>query len=130
MRNNINRKDFKNAMNFLKDMAKDKNLYFEISNCRWIKPISLYLSTKNKCFNFWKYTCKEGDLGKICKCKTINDICYTPMSFLFTWYHTDEGDMFWRDLLCEDLCTFSNSTIFTPLCEVCNNINKKLKYND
>ena len=127
MRKNVDKKDFAEGINTLRSASLAVKAYFEVADCKWIIPFSMYLSTRGLCYKFWKNVIEQGHVKDIHKCNTIDDICYGKGKCLFVWEETPEGHSFWGNILTRDIPNFSESTTFTTLVDVCEIINKKVK---
>jgi len=127
MYKNVDKKDFTDGINTLRRESLAIKAYFEVANCKWIAPFSMYLSTQGLCYKFWRNVIEQRHIRRIHKCNTIEDICYDAGKCLFTWEATPEGHYFWSDVLIKDIPKFSESTIKTNLSDVCEIINKKVK---
>jgi len=129
MHKDVDKKDFVDGINALRKESLAMKAYFEVANCKWIAPFSMYLSTRGLCYKFWRNVIEQRHIRHIPRCNTIYDMCYGT-KYLFTWLETPEGHNFWCDVLTWDIPKFSESTIHTTLADVCEIINKKLRYND
>ena len=123
----VDKKDFTDGINTVRSASLANKAYFEVANCKWIIPFSMYLSTRGLCCKFWRNVIWQGHIKLIPRCNTIEDICYASGKCLFVWEATPEGHNFWCDVLIKDIPKFSNSTITTNLVDVCEIINKKVK---
>jgi hypothetical protein len=123
----VDKKDFVEGINTLRRESLAIKAYFDVANCKWIIPFSMYLSTRGLCYKFWRNVIWQGHIKDIPKCNTIDDICYGSGKCLFVWEQTPEGHNFWCDVLTKDIPKFSESTIITNLSDVCEIINKKVK---
>lgn len=123
----VNKKDFADGIDTLRRESLTIKAYFDVANCKWIIPFSMYLSTRGLCYKFWRSVIEQSNVRLIPKCNTIDDICYGKGKCLFVWEETQEGHDFWSRVLTRDIPNFSESTMFTTLDDVCKIINKKVK---
>ena len=123
----VDKKDFVEGINALRSASLAIKAYFDVANCKWVIPFSMYLSTRGLCHKFWSNVIWQGHIRLIPRCNTIEDICYGSGKCLFVWEQTPEGHNFWCDVLTKDIPKFSESTIITNLSDVCEIINKKVK---
>lgn len=126
MYKSADKKDFIDGINTLRRASLAIKVYFEVANCKWIIPFSMYLSTQGLCYKFWRNVIEQKYVRLIPRCNTIEDICYGSGKCLFVWEDTPEGHNFWRDVLTKEIPKFSESTICTNLDDVCKIINKKI----
>ena len=110
-----NERDFKEGILFLKKEASRLGLYFSISNCRWIVPLSRILSERNNCKRFWENTCAQGNIPRIPKCVLKNDIFYGDGKYLFEWVRTPQGHEYWCRVADEIISKTSNKRFLIDL---------------
>jgi len=124
----VDKKDLLEGIKFLKKESLNRGAYLEIAHCTWIMPFSLYMSTRGLCLKFWKNTILQGNIHRIKDCQTLNDVCYGHNKCLFTWSETQEGHVFWANVLCFDMPNFSCcNRLDENLLNIGKMINEKLK---
>jgi hypothetical protein len=65
----------------------------------------------------------QGNVYRVCKCNTMEDICFGAGKCLFVWSDTPQGNNFWSDFLTYKTPTLTNSSVAADL----NDVYKKLK---
>jgi hypothetical protein len=94
----MHEKDFKEGIDFLKKTSSKVGLYSNISNCRWIIPLSKILSEYEACKEFWVNTYLQNNIIRISKCVKISDIFHGYGVYLFEWERTPQGHLYWANI--------------------------------
>ena len=123
MNKNVNKEDFIKGIELLKKEALKHNVYFKIANCKWVLPFSMYLSEHALCASFWSNVIIQNNVNRVCKCNTMEDICFGVGKCLFVWSDTPQGNTFWSDFLTYKTPTLTNSSVAADL----NDVYKRLK---
>ena len=123
MNKNVNKEDFIKGIELLKKEALKHKVYFKIANCKWVLPFSMYLSEHALCASFWSNVIIQNNVNRVCKCNTMEDICFGVGKCLFVWSDTPQGNTFWSDFLTYKTPTLTNSSVAADL----NDVYKRLK---
>ena len=118
------KKDYMHGLRLLKKASKENgfNTYIKIMSTNWIKPFSTYLAERNICATFWENVITQGNIVRIPKCVTVNDMLHGHGKCLFAWHLTRQGSDFWINIA-EDMAS-DFGTIFDDITKL------TYKYND
>jgi hypothetical protein len=83
----------------------------------------MYLSEHALCASFWSNVIIQNNVNRVCKCNTMEDICFGVGKCLFVWSDTPQGNNFWSDFLTYKTPTLTNSSVAADL----NDVYKRLK---
>ena len=91
------KEDYIHGLKILREASRASGfgIYTKIMSSHWIKPFCKYLAGKNICGVFWENVIAQGNIRRVPKCTTVNDMLHGNGKCLFVWGRTPQGSGFW-----------------------------------